>query len=172
MLKIGCLSEDGSHKLRGKITICSLPGGSACMSCHKWYRIIKGGENTESQCDDCARDSKPLAPRKMATSRKLNCGGFFSLGDISMYAQSTAHRRGKFILGGEDWACCITNNTSNFYMGESSQKCLKKGRVHVEDLEKHSNFPGAAQEEYCGIMCETHAKRLQKQWAVKLTPVR
>jgi hypothetical protein len=32
--------------------------------------------------------------------------------------------------------------------------------------------PGAAQEEYRGIMCETNAKRLQKQWAVKLTPVR
>ena len=171
IVKNGCGSNGGTHKLQsGGIYICSLPGGSICRSCNKWYKLVKGGENTEDQCDDCARLRKALTPLKMGTSRRLRCDGFFSLGNLK--SDYTAHQRNKFLIGGEDWACSVTNYSSNFYMGDSSDKCLRKGRVHVEDLEKHGNFPGAAQEEYCGIMCETHAKRLQKQWAVKLTPVR
>lgn len=162
-ISTGCNSADGAHRISGGIVLCSLPGRSVCRSCGKWYQIVKGGENTEDQCDECSRNRKPLGNRKLATPRKLHCDGFFTMG------KQTAHRRATFLIVGEDWACCVTNDTSNYFMGESSQKCLRRGKVHVEDLERHSNFPGAAHEEYCGIMCQTHAKRLQKQWAVKVT---
>ena len=163
IFKSRCSSPGGVHQVNGSINIYPLPGRSICLSCGKWYRLVRGGENTESQCDKCARDSIPVTQIKMGSQRELSCNGFFTLGT------DTAHAREKFLIGGEDWACCITNNSSNWYMGESSQKCLRKGRVHVEDLEKHLGFPGGAQDEYCGILCETHANRLQKQWAVKLT---
>jgi len=164
--RTNCNSGKNEHQFSNMYLAVS-PGRCVCLSCSRWYKLVKGGENTVNQCDSCARSGKQIPAIKMGSPRTMRCDGYFTLSD------NTGHRRKTFLLGGEDWACCITSNTSNFYMGDSSQNCLRKGTFHVEDLENHGygSFPGAAPDEHCGIMCETHARRLQKQWAVKLTKI-
>jgi hypothetical protein len=68
------------------------------------------------------------------------------------------HRRRKFLIGGEGWACAASNATYDTLSGSATNECSKKGEYHLQ-FPWSVSPPGYSSElTNCVIYCKTHAK--------------